>query len=455
MKGKKKILIVAIVIVAVIASVCTYFYLSKKNDVLDESKPFGFEALKFNGSYVSTDIMIEERNNFYERWKRNATVQRMSEEERNDMLLDQIIERLVLEDYIFNKSGEKATESEVDDYIKRFIEPRYSDSGGLKMFMSSRGYLNEEEMKEDIRKYIIKQKCMYTVGKGLGIELTDVDVDEKYTKHKIQNKRVDIRHILISTVDREKDETRALAQEVYAKLSDGEDFETLAKQYSDDEETKDSGGLVKGLTAGRHEEVFDNAVFTAQPGELLEPIEVYNGYEIVYVDKEVNYYRNRNEYAQMLMVDMFVQSDKYKEWLEELKKGYDIEITDLAMKAFRLFKEERYDESANCYEELYRQQKDIYYMEKATEVYKLAENWEKFLETSKVCMKKYPDNLLYQIYQAEAMLITGDEKGALKLLEKTEKRAEGNSYFISLIKEFYKNHGFEEKSQRMAQKLSQ
>lgn len=138
MKGKKKILIVAIVIVAVIASVCTYFYLSKKNDVLDESKPFGFEALKFNGSYVSTDIMIEERNNFYERWKRNATVQRMSEEERNDMLLDQIIERLVLEDYIFNKSGEKATESEVDDYIKRFIEPRYSDSGGLKMFMSSR-----------------------------------------------------------------------------------------------------------------------------------------------------------------------------------------------------------------------------------------------------------------------------------------------------------------------------
>ena len=202
------------------------------------------------------------------------------------------------------------------------------------MFMSSRGYLNEEEMKEDIRKYIIKQKCMYTVGKGLGIELTDVDVDEKYTKHKIQNKRVDIRHILISTVDREKDETGALVRRFMC--NDGGDFETLAKQYSDDEETKDSGGLVKGLTAGVKRRFL--TMRFSQHSRSCWNLEVYNGYEIVGVDKEVNYYRNRNEYAQMLMVDMFVQSDKYKEWFEELKKGYDIEITDLAMKAFRLLK---------------------------------------------------------------------------------------------------------------------
>ncbi len=144
-----------------------------------------------------------------------------------------------------------------------------------------------------------------------------------------------------------------------------------------------------------------------------------------------------------------------KEWLEELKKGYDIEITDLSMKAFRLFREGKYDESGNCYEELYKQKKDIYYMDKATEMYRIAENWEKLLETSKVCSKKNPDNLLYQVYQAEAMLKTGDEEGALKLLEKAEKSAEGNTYFLSMIKEFYKNYGFEEEAQRIEQKQNQ
>jgi len=70
---------------------------------------------------------------------------------------------------------------------------------------------------------------------------------------------------------------------------------------------------------------------------LLEPIEVARGYEIVYVDKVTDFYRTRDEYAELLTVDKFMQSDAYKEWFEEYKKNYDIEITDPAMKAFRLF----------------------------------------------------------------------------------------------------------------------
>jgi len=45
----------------------------------------------------------------------------MNDHERNDMLLDQVIERLLLEDYVNNKSGVTATDSEVEDYINRFI----------------------------------------------------------------------------------------------------------------------------------------------------------------------------------------------------------------------------------------------------------------------------------------------------------------------------------------------
>jgi len=74
------------------------WYYSKRNKP-QESKEFGFQALKINGTYVSTDIMKEERNKFFE-YKRNADVLRMNDHERNDMLLDQVIERLLLEDYV-------------------------------------------------------------------------------------------------------------------------------------------------------------------------------------------------------------------------------------------------------------------------------------------------------------------------------------------------------------------
>jgi len=75
------------------------------------------------------------------------------------------------------------------------------------------------------------------------------------------------------------------------------------------------------------------------------------------VDKVTDFYRTRDEYAELLTVDKFMQSDAYKEWFEEYKKNYDIEITDPAMKAFRLFREKQYNEAGALYEELYKSEK--------------------------------------------------------------------------------------------------
>jgi len=38
------------------------------------------------------------------------------------------------------------------------------------------------------------------------------------------------------------------------------------------------------------------------------------------VDKVTDFYRTRDEYAELLTVDKFMQSDAYKEWFEEYKK---------------------------------------------------------------------------------------------------------------------------------------
>ena len=126
MTGKRKIAVIAgiavLFVVIIIALVWGDNFFSGRDKPQEPKKDSSFEVLKINGSYVSSDIMKEESNKFYEKWKRNAEVLRMNEHERNDMLLDQVIERMLIEDYVNNKSGVTATDSEVEDYINRFIK---------------------------------------------------------------------------------------------------------------------------------------------------------------------------------------------------------------------------------------------------------------------------------------------------------------------------------------------
>jgi len=456
MTGKKKITVITAIAVLgvaiIIASVYGYNYFSKRNARQDPNDDSRFEVLKINGSYVSSDIMQEESNKFFEKYKRNSEVLRMNDHERNDMFLDQVIERMLLEDYVNNKSGVTATDSEVEDYINRFIKARYSDSS-LGTFMSSQGYANEEEMKMGIKGYILRHKALYKAAKEKNVTLTEQELDEGYEKHKIQNKKVNIKHIFISSQERSKEEAKSLAYEIYDKLKNNENFAALAKQYSDDEETRESGGVIEELRAGFNEAVFDNAVFTSEAGQLLEPIEIARGYEIVYVDKVTDFSRTRDEYAELLTVEKFMQSDAYKEWFEEYKKNYDIEITDPAMKAFRLFREKQYEEAAKCYEELYLAKKDGYYIEQACEAYKLAENWSKLIETGQLAIKDNPSYVQYYLYQAEGEFKGGDRNKARELMKEAEEKSGDNTYYLDLIRKMYESQGLDEDVKRIDEKF--
>ncbi|MFZ5989252.1 MAG: peptidylprolyl isomerase [Bacillota bacterium] len=456
MNRKKTIIFtVSLVLVAVIVSVFVWgnFFLSKK-DMPADSKPFGFEALKFNGSYVSTNIFAEERNKFFNKWKRDAEMARRSDEERNDLLLDQIIERLVLEDYIYKKSGISVSDSEADDYINKYIKKKYADSGELAMFMNSQGYFNEEAMKKGIKDYILRHKCFYKSAKEYNVTLTDKEIEEGYTRHKMENRRVDLKHIFISNTNRSKEEALALAKDIHAKIKSKEgDFETLAKEYSEDEETKNNGGVISGLTLGFHEPSFDDSVFNAQPGQLLDPIEVLRGYEIVYVEKATEFYRTQDEFTKIILVDKFLKSDKYKEWIEKLKKDNEIEITDPLMKAYRLFRDKEYNEAAKLYEKAYADKKDIFYLERASDSYKLAGNWEDLVRISKSGVKESPSDIKFHLNQAEGLYKTGSKDEALRVLKEAEELSKDSIYHLDIIQKMYEGWGFKDDSERLKKHL--
>jgi foldase protein PrsA len=72
----------------------------------------------------------------------------------------------------------------------------------------------------------------------------------------------------------------ATAQEVWSKLQQGLDFETMVTQYSVDPDTKDKGGDLGWFTQDMMDVSVGNMAFSLEPGQFSEPIGTPRGYAI-------------------------------------------------------------------------------------------------------------------------------------------------------------------------------
>ena len=89
------------------------------------------------------------------------------------------------------------------------------------------------------------------------------------------------RHILLQTnAVRNDDQARLLARDLYDRLQKGEDFAKLAKEYSDDPGSKNSGGDLGFQAPGVFAPEFQIRVDQLQPGELSPPFRTQFGWHI-------------------------------------------------------------------------------------------------------------------------------------------------------------------------------
>lgn len=107
-----------------------------------------------------------------------------------------------------------------------------------------------------------------------------------------------VAHIMINNQNKEtiKEDPETRINEIYLKLQQGEDFESLAKQFSEDQSTAGKGGLLSPFSGGQLSSVeFENQAFSLEKlGDISKPFKSQYGWHIIklYNKKPVESFNN-------------------------------------------------------------------------------------------------------------------------------------------------------------------
>ena len=157
------------------------------------------------------------------------------------------------------------------------------------------------------------------------IDITDEEIKANFDENKEsfnEEEQVEASHILV--------EDEAIANEVKEKLAAGEDFASLAKEYSTDTSNAENGGELGFFAKGEMVPEFENVAFSMNAGEISDPVQTDYGYHIIKVTdkqeaKEAVYEDHKDEVKQTLF-DEAIQTG-YTTWITDKREKLEIENT--------------------------------------------------------------------------------------------------------------------------------
>jgi parvulin-like peptidyl-prolyl isomerase len=191
-------------------------------------------------------------------------------------LQDQAMQYLVQQAELEQKAkglGVVITDKDVDARLKQ-IKKQYFGGSETKYQaqLKSQG-LTEPQIKQDLRSQILSEKLYAKVTSD--VKVTDADIKKYYTEHKSdysQAESRDVRHILVNN--------KKLADSLYTQLKGGADFAKLAKKFSKDPGSAANGGKLT-VSKGQTVAAFDKEAFALKTNEISKPVHTQYGWHII------------------------------------------------------------------------------------------------------------------------------------------------------------------------------
>lgn len=170
----------------------------------------------------------------------------------------------------------KAIEDQINQY-------KNDSQNGLqfKQYLQTIG-ATEDEYKDQVIKSQIVSKLFDELTKNQTASMSEIE--SYYNSHKSDYIQVKASHILFKVSDSKEEATKKKkAEEVLQMIKSGQNFEKLAKKYSEDENTKQKGGDLGYFRKGEMVKEFEDVAFSLGIGEISEIVKTSYGFHIIKV----------------------------------------------------------------------------------------------------------------------------------------------------------------------------
>ncbi len=255
-------------------------------------------------------------------------------------LLDLIDTEILNKKYKDTKESKNEVQEEIDNMVEQ-----YGGGDQAKLLEQTWSAWGIDTM-DELTDYMTLQYKRSKAVDDYAASLVDEDDIKDFYDEKIFGE-ITAKHILIkpdadvndTDAVKEAAEKEALkkAKEVIKKLNKGEDFDKLAKEYSEDESNKDDGGLLPAFVQGDMVEEFEEAALKLEKGKYTtEPVKTQYGYHIIYKVKQAK--KPKLESVRDDIADKLGKEVKANDpainitALEELRKEYKVKIQDESLK---------------------------------------------------------------------------------------------------------------------------
>ena len=239
------------------------------------------------GEPITADLYMQALNATTRRLLANPQAQQQGITQLNNqqrrMVLDSIINNRVAL-HLAKEAGVEVSDEEVEEFVE-MERSRFPSEEVFENFLRSEG-LTLEVMRERTRE-MLRIQGLNEVLTG-DIEVAEEEIQELYESMKDEGrlnapKTWDFRHILIRHDIENEGAAEAEARAIHARISEGEDFATVAEEVSDDLNSRENGGLYRNVPRGRgvFMDDFEEQAFSLREDELSEPFSSQMGWHVV------------------------------------------------------------------------------------------------------------------------------------------------------------------------------
>ncbi|MGE3680487.1 MAG: peptidylprolyl isomerase [Bdellovibrionales bacterium] len=246
-----------------------------------------------------------------------------------DTLLTHLIDEKLIDSEVKRKNLEvtiERVEQEIRNIAKENGITRQQLQDALKVKNVSLSQYQDFVRTSLERKSLIDQEVR---GK---VRISDEDISSHFLAKKgpsgAQIFEYTLSHIVFSPKNGGDDAARKRAQEVREKLRQGQSFEKLAEEYSEDPNFS-KGGLLGTFKAGEMLKEIEQAVRKVPPGEITPVVKTSVGYQIIKVNKRTlisdpQLDEERETIRQQLYADTFRR--QFRLWLKQRRDDSFIKI---------------------------------------------------------------------------------------------------------------------------------